>query len=127
MSSKGQIVIPKEVRARRKLGRDTDLVLLESGDALVLHKKADVEWILNDEFAPLLRATEDGLRDLWEDDFWDGVGGETRLARPCRRRAGPDRGLEASSDPELPAIWPKSIQLAPRTSTTAGVQAALYM
>ena len=73
MSSKGQIVIPKEVRARHKLGRDTDLVLLESGDALVLHRKADVEWILHDEFAPLLRATEDGLRDLWEDDFWDGV------------------------------------------------------
>jgi len=42
----------------------------------VLRKKSDVEGILNDEFAPLLRATEDALRDLWDnsdDDVWDGV------------------------------------------------------
>jgi len=76
VSSKGQIVIPKEVRDRHRLGRNTDLVLLESGDALVLRKKSDVEGILTDEFAPLLRATEDALKDLWEnseDDVWDGV------------------------------------------------------
>jgi len=64
--SNGQIVIPKEVRSRHRLHRGTDLVLLESGDALVLRKKAVVERILNDEFAPLLRATESALRDLWE-------------------------------------------------------------
>ena len=76
VSSKGQIVIPKEVRKRHRLGRDTDLVLLESGDALVLRKKADVEGILKDEFAPLLRASEGALKDLWEnseDDVWDRV------------------------------------------------------
>ena len=76
MSSKGQIVIPKEVRKRHRLGRDTDLVLLESGDALVLRKKADVEGILKDEFGPLLRASEEALRELWEnseDDVWDNV------------------------------------------------------
>ena len=51
-------------------------MLLESGDALVLRKKADVEGILNEEFAPLLRTTEDALRDLWdnsENHVWDGV------------------------------------------------------
>jgi AbrB family looped-hinge helix DNA binding protein len=76
LSSKGQIVIPKEVRKRHRLDRDTDLVLLESGDAIVLRKKADVEGILKDEFAPLLRASEEVLRDLWEnpeDDVWDAV------------------------------------------------------
>jgi AbrB family looped-hinge helix DNA binding protein len=76
VSSKGQIVIPKEVRKRHRLDRDTDLVLLESGDAIVLRKKADVEGILKDEFAPLLRASEEVLRDLWdspEDDVWDQV------------------------------------------------------
>ena len=76
LSSKGQIVIPKEVRKRHRLGRDTDLVLLESGDALVLRKKADVEGILKDEFGPLLRASEEALRELWEnseDDVWDNV------------------------------------------------------
>ena len=51
-------------------------MLTESADALVLRKKADVERILNDEFAPLLRATESALRDLWENSenrVWDGV------------------------------------------------------
>jgi len=69
-------VIPKEVRKRHRLGRDTSLVLLESGDALVLRKKADVEEILKDEFGPLLRASEETLKKLWEnpeDDVWDGV------------------------------------------------------
>lgn len=76
VSSKGQIVIPKEVRRRHRLGRDTDLVLLESGDALVLRKKADIERILKDEFGPFLRASEESLRDLWEnseDEVWDEV------------------------------------------------------
>lgn len=76
LSSKGEIVIPKEVRKRHRLGRDTDLVLLESGDALVLRKKADVEEILKDEFGSLVRASEEALRDLWEnseDDVWDDV------------------------------------------------------
>src|SRR3989441_11220828 len=82
VSSKGQIVIPKEVRTRHRLGRDTDIVLLESGDALVLRKKADVEGILRDEFAPLLRATEDALRGLWynpQDNVWVDVYGEDQL------------------------------------------------
>ena len=76
VSSKGQIVIPKEVRKRHRLGRDTDLVLLESGDALVLRKKADVERILKDEFAPFLRASKEALKDVWEnseDDVWNDV------------------------------------------------------
>ena len=51
-------------------------MLLESGDALVLRKRAEVEGILTDEFAPLLRAAEDALRDLWDDSenhVWDRV------------------------------------------------------
>lgn len=74
MSSKGQVVIPKEVRRRHRLGRDTDLVLLEAGDAIVLRKKKDVEAVLRDEFAPLLTASEETLKDLWdndEDDIWN--------------------------------------------------------
>jgi len=74
VSSKGQIVIPKEVRKRHRVDRDTDLVLIESGDALVLRKKADVEALLKDEFTPLLRASDQALKDLWdnsEDDVWN--------------------------------------------------------
>ncbi len=74
VSSKGQVVIPKDVRRRHRLERDTDLVLLEEGDALVLRKKADVEKVLRDRFDPLLRAAEKGLAELWEnteDDVWN--------------------------------------------------------
>ncbi len=76
LSSKGQIVIPKEVRRRHKLDRNTDLVLQEEGDILVLRKKRDVERILKDQFYPLLRASERSLAELWdnpEDDVWNDV------------------------------------------------------
>ena len=76
VSSKGQIVIPKEVRKRHHLDRDVDLILLESGDAIVLRKKKDIEGILKDEFMPLLRASERSLSELWdnpEDDAWNDV------------------------------------------------------
>ena len=74
VASKGQVVIPKDVRRRHGLERDTDLVLLEEGDALVLRKKADVEKVLRDRFDPLLRAAEKSLAELWEnteDDVWN--------------------------------------------------------
>jgi len=76
VSSKGQIVIPKEVRKRHRLGRNTNLVLLESGDALVLRKKADMEEVPEGGFGPLQRASEEALKELWdnpEDDVWDRV------------------------------------------------------
>lgn len=76
VSSKGQIVIPKEVRRRHRLDRDTALVLLEAGDAIVLRRRTDVEKVLKDEFTPLLRISEEVLRDLWdnpEDDVWNDV------------------------------------------------------
>ena len=76
VSAKGQIVIPKEVRKRHRLGRNTNLVLLESGDALVLFKKADMEGILEGGFGPLQGASEEALKELWdnpEDNVWDRV------------------------------------------------------
>ena len=74
LSSKGQIVIPKEIRERLRLERDSDLILQEEGDVLVLRRKKDLERILKDQFYPLLRASERSLAELWdhpEDDVWD--------------------------------------------------------
>ena len=76
VSRKGQLVIPKDVRKRHRLKTDTDLVLLESGDALVLFKKADMEGILEGGFGPLQGASEEALKELWdnpEDNVWDRV------------------------------------------------------
>ena len=76
VSTKGQIVIPKEVRKRHQIGRNTNLVLLESGDVLVLRKKADMEEILEGGFGLVQRAWEEALKELWdnpEDDVWNRV------------------------------------------------------
>ena len=51
-------------------------MLLESGDVLVLRKKADMEEILEGGFGPVQRASEEALKELWdnpEDDVWDRV------------------------------------------------------
>ncbi len=74
VSSKGQVVIPKDVRKRLGLDRNTDLLLVEEGDALILRKKADVEKVLRDRFYPLVFASEASLAELWdntEDDVWN--------------------------------------------------------
>jgi AbrB family looped-hinge helix DNA binding protein len=74
MSSKGQIVIPKEVRRKHKLDKNVDLVLQDEGDVLILRKKKDVDRVLRDEFFPLLQAAQTSLRELWdnpEDDVWN--------------------------------------------------------
>jgi AbrB family looped-hinge helix DNA binding protein len=76
VSAKGQIVIPKEVRKRHRIGRNTNLVLLESGDALVLREQADMEEILEGGFGLVQRAWEEALKELWdnpEDDVWNRV------------------------------------------------------
>jgi AbrB family looped-hinge helix DNA binding protein len=74
MSSKGQIVIPKEVRRKHKLDKNVDLVLQDEGGVLILRKKKDVDRVLRDEFFPLLQASQTSLRELWdnpEDDVWN--------------------------------------------------------
>ena len=74
MSSKGQIVIPKEVRRKHKLERNTDLVIQDEGDMLILRKKEDVDRMLRDEFFPLRRSSEKSFHALWdnpEDDVWN--------------------------------------------------------
>lgn len=71
-----QVVIPKDVRKRHGLERDTDLVLTEEGNALGLRKKADIEKVLRNLSYPLLRAAEKSLAELWEnpeDDAWKGA------------------------------------------------------
>ena len=74
VSSRGLVVIPKDVRKRHGLERATELVLIEEGDALVLRKKADIEKVLRDRSYLLLRAAKKSLAELWEnpeDDAWN--------------------------------------------------------
>ena len=51
-------------------------MLLESGDALVLREQADMEEILEGGFGLVQRASEEALKELWdnpEDDVWNRV------------------------------------------------------
>jgi bifunctional DNA-binding transcriptional regulator/antitoxin component of YhaV-PrlF toxin-antitoxin module len=74
MSSRGQILIPKEVRRKHQLDKDTDLLLQDAGGILILRKKKHVDKALRSEFYPLLKASEKSLGELWdnpEDDVWN--------------------------------------------------------
>jgi len=42
-SSRGQIVIPEEIRKKHKIKEGTKLVLFEEGDKLVLEKEVNIE------------------------------------------------------------------------------------
>lgn len=99
-SSRGQIVIPEEIRKRHKIKEGTKLVLFEDGDRLILEKEANVEELKrvvdgkirnlraeekmssvrcilskkDPEVLNLMMASEESLAKDWgskEDDVWD--------------------------------------------------------
>lgn len=99
-SSRGQIVIPEEIRKRHKIKEGTKLVLFEDGDRLILEKEVNVEEVIkgtedqirallaekksirrseylskkDPEILNLMMASEESLAKDWgskEDDVWD--------------------------------------------------------
>ena len=83
-SSRGQIVIPEEVRKRHKIKEGTKLVLLEDDDRIILEKEEVFEALVKRkmhvlgqkeaETLNLMMASEKSLAKDWnseEDDVWD--------------------------------------------------------
>lgn len=77
VTSKGQIVIPKEMR-ERFIGKDRKLAILSFGDHLEIRKFDDVARFLAEKgkIAPLMSATSSAAR-RWntpeEDKAWKGL------------------------------------------------------
>ncbi len=70
VSSKGQIVIPEEIRADLKIKKGTKLVVIEKGNAIILKKEADILDSLDD----IKDFSEYSLRDIWgaeSEDVWN--------------------------------------------------------
>lgn len=70
VSSKGQIVIPEEIRADLKIKKGTKLVVIEKGNAIILKKEADILDSLGD----IKEFSEYSLRDIWgpeSEDIWN--------------------------------------------------------
>jgi len=83
-SSRGQIVIPEEVRKRHKIKEGTKLVLLEEDSRIILEKEDKFESIIKRNMnilrkkdpgtLNLMMASEKSLSKDWgskEDDVWD--------------------------------------------------------
>jgi AbrB family looped-hinge helix DNA binding protein len=66
LSTKGQIVIPEQVRKRFKLKAGNRLVLFERGNELVLRKEEDVEKELKSEHESWNALSLSGLKDIWD-------------------------------------------------------------
>lgn len=70
VSSKGQIVIPEELREELGLKQGTNLVLVRKNSTILIMKAEE----LADSMKDLLKYTEVSLRDLWdrkEEDVWN--------------------------------------------------------
>lgn len=69
-SSRGQLVIPEEVRKRHEIKEGTKFILIEQGDRIILEKEEKIKKILNKRF----NIDEEGWNSLVEESFkeiWD--------------------------------------------------------
>lgn len=70
VSSRGQIVIPEQVRKRFKIKSGSKLVLIEKDNALVLKKEEEITKHLEEdkekEVVGWLLLAEQGLKDIWD-------------------------------------------------------------
>lgn len=72
MNTRGQLVIPEEVREALDLEGDSVLVLVKRGEEIVLRREGDVLDALGDPWRSLGRRA---LQRAWseEDEIWDEV------------------------------------------------------
>ena len=71
VNSRGQLVIPEDIRKDFGIGGGTTLVMIEAGDELVLRKESEVIAAIEDKFWSALSRL--AMRDAWskEDEVWD--------------------------------------------------------
>lgn len=76
MNERGILVIPEEIREDLGLKGRTNLVLIESGNEIILKKEEDVVGLVSQrEDEVWKRLSEESLRRAWEkeDNVWDTI------------------------------------------------------
>jgi AbrB family looped-hinge helix DNA binding protein len=74
VSNKGQISIPAEIRKVLGIRKGDDLLLLRSGDRLLIEKPGHVVQLLEDDLSDMLTISEASLKKLWsskKEDVWN--------------------------------------------------------
>jgi len=70
VSSRGQIVIPEDIRKKYGIKQGDRLILLEQDGALLLTKASTAEDVLRKQW---LSATERSFADVWDNDEDDKI------------------------------------------------------
>jgi AbrB family looped-hinge helix DNA binding protein len=71
-SSRGQLVIPEEVRKRYNIKEGTKLILIEDGSRIILEKEEKIKEILNEERG-WKSISEESLNEVWDNDKDDKI------------------------------------------------------
>jgi AbrB family looped-hinge helix DNA binding protein len=71
-SSRGQLVIPEEVRKRYNIKEGTKLILIEDGSRIILEKEEKIKEILNEERG-WNSISEESLNEVWDNDKDDKI------------------------------------------------------
>ncbi len=78
MNSRGQIVIPEEMRRSLNLSNKEALLLIEQDGKITIEKESDMARKIADEEAFWGRMSIESLRRAWdkEDEVWDKIAKE---------------------------------------------------
>ena len=76
-SSRGQLVIPEDVRRRHEIKEGTKFILIEQGDRIILEKEEKIKEILNKRFDTDEKGwgtiAEESLKEVWDNEKDDKV------------------------------------------------------
>ena len=74
VSGKGQISIPKDIRISIGIDKGDELVIVQSGDKIMIIKGSKIAEGLVDDFSDMEIYAEESLKDIWdndEDEVWN--------------------------------------------------------
>ena len=74
VSEKGQIAIPKDIRVEIGIDKGDELVIIQSGNKIVMIKSSKVVENLLDDFSDMVTHAEESFKDIWdndEDEIWN--------------------------------------------------------
>ena len=75
VNERGQIVIPEDIRRDLGITKDSTLIMIESGDEMVLKKERNVLETIKgeDEFWKIM--ARESMKSAWskEDEIWDKI------------------------------------------------------